>query len=74
MMEIRTAGENNHPPLFLFFEYMVAKKIRPIKISHATKKYFDRSYLNMLMTGQLKRTAPRTKRNIQISLFIYGIL
>ena len=59
--------ENNYPPLSPFPLYVVATKISRINVIQAEKKYKAILSPNMLIIGQPNSTAPKAKRNIQIS-------
>ena len=63
--------ENNYPPLSPFALYVAAKTSR-INVIQAEKKYNAILSPNMLIIGHPNRTAPKAKRNIQISFM--GIL
>ncbi len=68
IIENNTVVENTYAPLSILELYLVARKIRMIKIAQAMNRYIERLYLKMLRMGQLNRITPRAKRNIHISL------
>jgi hypothetical protein len=67
IIENKTVAENNYPPLSPFPLYVAAAKISRINVIQAEKKYNAMLSPNMLIIGHPNRTAPKAKRNIQIS-------